>query len=95
MASVPECPYKRAADIDAVRGLPRVVSWALLRDGRISVTRTDVPNHIEEWDAYAVIAPFSFGDVLFVPGELVTYRRRDKGNEFGAASEFQHLQRLP
>ena len=95
VAGQPKCPFQKAADLDVARKNPRVSSWSLLRDGRISVTRTDVPNHIEEWDAYVVVAPFSVYDVQFATGDLVAYVRRENGNEVGAATQFRHLQRLP
>ena len=90
-----KCPYEKAADLDIARKYPRVSSWSFLREGRIVVNRTDVANHIEEWDVYLVTVPFSFGDVQFLAGDLISYKRREKGNDVGAASQFRHLQRLP
>lgn len=89
------CPYQRAMDFDSVRKLPAVASWSLLRDGRVSIRRTDVENYIEEWDIYAVTLPFSAKGVDFTNGDLVAYNRRNLGNENGAATEFRHLQKLP
>lgn len=88
------CPFESASDFDSSRQLPRVSSWRFLRDGRIAVTRTDVQNHIEEWDVYVVTEPFEFSGVNFYAGDLVSYARRGQGNEVGAATQFRHLKRL-
>jgi len=95
IAGQTKCPFEKAADLDVARKNPRVSNWSLLHDGRISVTRTDVSNHIEEWDAYVVVNPFTVYDVQFVAGDLVAYLRRENGNEVGASTQFRHLQRLP
>lgn len=95
IAGTPKCPFDKASDLDVARKNPRVSSWSMLRDGRLGVARTDVPNHIEEWDIYAVQTPFVFNDVPFTAGDLVAYVRRENGNEVGAATQFRHLQRLP
>jgi hypothetical protein len=89
------CPFRKAADLDVARKNPRVSYWSLLRDGRVSVSRTDVQNHIEEWDVYAVTTPFDFEGIQFKEGDLVAYVRRENGNEVSAATQFRHLQRLP
>ena len=85
VAGVPRCPFEAAA----------VASWALLRDGRVGVTRTDVASHVEEWDVYVVQRAFEFRDIAFREGDLVAYARRENGNDVGAAMQFRHLQRLP
>jgi hypothetical protein len=90
-----KCPFASASDMDPARKNPRVMDWKMLREGRVSHTRTDVPNHIEEWDIYVVTASFTHGDVAFSAGELVAYARRERGNEVGAATQFRHLQKLP
>lgn len=95
IAGQAKCPFEKAADLDVARKNPRVSNWSLLRDGRIGVTRTDVANHIEEWDVYSVVTPFSVNDVQFVAGDLIAYVRRENGNEAGVATQFRHLQRLP
>lgn len=95
VAGVPKCPFEASADLDVARKNPRVSSWAMLREGRLGVTRTDVVGHIEEWDVFAVAAPFTFDEVRFAAGDLVAYVRRENGNEIGAATQFRHLQRLP
>jgi hypothetical protein len=89
------CPFEKSADLDPARKNPRVSDWALLREGRIGITRADVFNHIEEWDVYVVTAPFSMNDVQFSNGDIVAYLRRENGNEVGASTQFRHLQRLP
>ncbi|HLD23444.1 MAG TPA: hypothetical protein VJA83_05830 [Sulfuricurvum sp.] len=90
----PECPFKKAADLDIARKNPRVSNWSLLNDGRISITRTDVANHIEEWDTFVVVTPFAFNDIQFKAGDIIAYLRRENGNEVGASTQFRHLQRL-
>jgi len=90
-----ECPFRTAADIDASQGNPQVASWSMLRDGRVSVTRTDVEGHIEEWDIFLVTEPFQVRDLKLQAGELIAYVRRENGNELNAATQFRHLQRLP
>ena len=87
------CPFAKATDLDVARK-NLVSTWTLLRPGRISVTRTDVANHIEEWDVFSVVTPFSFNDVQFSVGDLVAYVRRENGNDVGAATQFRHLKRL-
>jgi len=89
------CPFGKATDLDVARKNPVVSNWALLRPGRIAVTRTDIANHIEEWDVFFVNTPFSFDDVQFSSGDLVAYVRRESGNDVGAATQFRHLKRLP
>jgi hypothetical protein len=95
VAGVPRCPFEAAADLETARRQPRVASWALLRDGRVGVTRTDVASHVEEWDVYVVQRAFEFRDIAFREGDLVAYARRENGNDVGAAMQFRHLQRLP
>ncbi|WP_169720493.1 hypothetical protein [Azonexus hydrophilus] len=89
------CPFGKAADLDVARKNPIVSTWRLYRPGRIAVTRTDVANHIEEWDVFFVVTPFTFSDVQFAEGDLVAYVRKENGNDVGAATQFRHLKRLP
>ncbi len=89
------CPYMAAKDLDPMRRLPQVASWSIDGKGRIFVTRSDVADHIEEWDAYVVTQAFSVNGVAFKVGDLATYLRRDPGNAVNATREFRHLQKLP
>lgn len=89
------CPFRTAADMDISRRNPRVASWAIQSPGSLKVTRTDVPDHIEEWDMLVVQKAFTYASVEFEPGDLVGYLRREKGNETGASRQFRHLKRLP
>lgn len=89
------CPFRSATDLDASRKNPRVANWAMSSSGRLQVTRTDVPDHIEEWDMFVVLTGFTYADVQFEPGDLVGYLRRAKGNDTGASQQFRHLKRLP
>lgn len=95
VAGQPLCPFEKSSDLEVARQHPIVSTWAMLRAGRIAVTRTDVVGHIEEWDAYAVVTPFSFNDIQFSAGDLIAYVRKENGNEIGAATQFRHLKRLP
>jgi hypothetical protein len=89
-----ECPYKSAADVQAERKYPRVLSWSLLSDGRMQVKRSDKATHVEEWDVFAVKKPFDQYGVQFRSGDLVMYLRRSANNSGNVAEEFKHLQRL-
>ncbi|HEX5126527.1 MAG TPA: hypothetical protein VFW00_07280 [Rhodocyclaceae bacterium] len=88
-------PCPTVKDMKAIGAMPKVESWALLRDGRVRVDRTDISNHIEEWDVFVVEAPFYFAQTKFAAGDLVAYLRRGKGNDFNVATMFRHLQRMP
>lgn len=63
--------------------------------GRVGVARTDVADHVEEWDVFLVMAPFVFDEVAFSAGDLVAYVRKEDGNDMGIATQFRHLRRLP
>ena len=89
-----ECPFRTAADLEASRAYPRTASWAMLREGRVAVTRSDVA-HSEEWDIFIVTEPSQVRDLKLQPGELIAYIRRETGNELNAATQFLHLRRLP
>jgi hypothetical protein len=94
IAGQPKCPFETTADLGALRDAPRIAGWSLLRDGRIGITPAGAAEPVEEWDVYAVVAPFTFEGVRFAAGDLVEYARKEKGNEVGAVSQFRHLQRL-
>ncbi|MFN3737184.1 hypothetical protein [Hydrogenophaga sp.] len=89
------CPFVTSADLAPARKLPRVATWAMQDGGHLKVTRTDVPDHIEEWEMFVVERGFNVYSVQFEPGDLVAYLRREKGNDVGAATQFRHLRRLP
>ena len=86
------CPTEK--DMQAMRALPKVQAWAILPNGRVKITRTDVPTQFEEWEVYAVQAPFEFFSIKFAVGDLVAYLRRYPGNEINAATTFRHFQPL-
>ena len=92
MAGPLECPFRTAADL--LHADPLVASWSMLRDGRVRVTRTDIDEHIES-DIFVVTEPFQVRELKLQPGELIAYVRRQNGSELNAATEFQHLRRLP
>jgi hypothetical protein len=90
------CPFTGANVLEnAFRDLPRVEFWKLLDKGKVKISRTDVPNHIEEWETFVVIRPHARYGVSFDVGDLVAYLRRNEGNELYAATMFRHLKRLP
>lgn len=89
------CPFVTSGDLAPARELPRVATWAMPDGGQLKVTRTDVPDHIEEWEVFVVERGFNVSSVQFEPGDLVAYLRRERGNDVGAATQFRHLRRLP
>lgn len=89
------CPFETADDLEAVAGRQPWAKWILLREGRIGIRRSDIPDHVEEWDVFAVFAPFEVDGVAFQAGDLVAYDRRGKNNEFNLVTRFRHLKRLP
>lgn len=88
------CPFRKAADLAPARKRPRVASWSMGADGRLKVTRSDIKDHIEEWDVYTVTRSFQSLNMEIKAGDLVAFLRRDKDNDDNAATEFRHLQRL-
>lgn len=86
-----DCPVPES--FAAMKKLPRVSTWELLPNGRVRITRSDVPSYVEEWEVHVVRSPFTYSSVNFVPGDLVAYLRYVPGNELGAATGFRHLQR--
>lgn len=88
------CPYKKASDLKSFREGVRTTSWSLSEDGILKVTRTDKPDHLEEWEVRVVETPFTIVDVNFEKGDLVTYLRRHPGNDVWASTEFRHFKRL-
>lgn len=88
------CPFKKASDLDAVRQSPRTTSWNMIRDGRLSIRRSDVENHVEEWDMFVATADFEARGLHVKQGELIGYLRKLPGNDWNIASTFWHLQKL-
>ncbi len=89
------CPFIKAGDLDIARQLPRVSSWNMIRDGRLNVRRTDVANHVEEWDFYLVKSDFEASGLQVRQGNLIGYQRKLPGNDRNVATMFWHLQKLP
>jgi hypothetical protein len=88
------CPFRKAADLDPARKRPRVANWKLDDKGRLTVTRSDVKDHVEQWDVFVATRSFQALNMEIKAGDLVSYRRKDKNNDVNAATEFRHLQRL-
>ena len=89
------CTFKNANDLEAIRRFPRVASWSLIREGRLNVSRTDVSNHIEEWDMFVATADFEAKGLQVIKGDLIGYLRKERGNDWNIAATFWHLQKLP
>ena len=87
------CPTSK--DMEAMRKMPKVETWTLLRDGRLQSNHTGRPNDPEEWDIYVVEKPFEFEKVNFSTGDLVAYLRKSKNDTLNVSTVFRHLQRLP
>lgn len=88
------CPFVSAKDMDVSRSNPKVVTWKMIKNGTMKMTRTDIENHIEEWEIFYVKKPFDMATVHFNEGDLVEFLRREKGNDFNVATIFRHLHRL-
>jgi hypothetical protein len=89
------CPFSTAKDMDMSRKNPNIVQWKMLSDGKLKITRTDLLNHIEEWEVFIVTMPFEAASIQFNQGDLVAYLRKENGNDFNVATVFRHLKRLP
>jgi tetratricopeptide (TPR) repeat protein len=89
------CTFRNANDLEAIRRFPRVASWSLIREGRLNVSRTDVSNHIEEWDMFVATADFEAKGLQVRKGDLIGYLRKERGNDWNIAATFWHLQKLP
>lgn len=89
------CPFRKAGDMDVARQFPRTSSWNMIRDGRLSIRRSDVANHVEEWDMFVATADFEARGLQVKQGDLLGYMRKVPGNDWNIASMFWHLQKLP
>jgi hypothetical protein len=89
------CPFSSAKNMDFSRANPNNVQWKMVHDGMLKITRTDLPNHLEEWEIFSVKRSFEAATVQFEQGDLVAYLRKEKGNDFNVATTFRHLKRLP
>jgi len=89
------CPFARSADFAVARANPQVSSWQMNEAGRLSISRTDVQGHVEEWEVFVVEQPFDLAGVQFKVGDLVAYLRKLRNGNANIASAFRHLRRLP
>lgn len=89
------CGIQNAAEFEPMRKWPVVSSWTLLGKGRVSVARTDVKNYVEEWDVFIATADFVASGLEVKKGDLVSYLRKENGNDLNASLSFRHLKRLP
>jgi Tetratricopeptide repeat len=88
------CPFNTANDLEILRKFPRVASWNMIGDGRLKVSRTDVENHIEEWDIFVATSDFQTAGIQIKIGDLIGYQRVFRGNKYNASLAFWHLQKL-
>lgn len=89
------CGFKSAADLEFSRHNPRVANWNLIRDGRLNVSRTDVENHVEEWDAFLATTDFDASGLQVKQGDLICFLRKERGNDLNISATFWHLKKLP
>jgi len=73
MITTDTCPSVAASDFEKIKALPKVIDWRLGSDGMLKITRTDIPNYIELWDAFVVTSSFSQAGVMFEPGDLLLF----------------------
>ena len=53
------CPFSSAKYMDVLhQSNPKVESWQMTKEGKVKISRTDVPNQIEEWEVFSVVKPF-------------------------------------
>lgn len=90
-----KCPIQMASDLDPARKRPRVQVWSMPVDGKLKVTRTDQQDYSEEWDVFQVTRGFDALNMEIKAGDLVAFKRREKGLDANVSTEFLHLQRLP
>ena len=67
------CPSLVAADFRQAKAPPKVIDWKLGSDGMLKITRTDIPSHVELWEAFIAISSFSQYGVTFEPGDLLLF----------------------
>jgi len=89
------CDISNVAEFESMRRLPKVSSWSLIGEGRVRVARTDLKNYVEEWDVFIATADFIASGLEVRKGDLVSYLRKEYGNDLNAALSFRHLKRLP
>jgi hypothetical protein len=88
--------FGRESDFAIARSMPRAVSWSTGAPGKLTLTRSDIPGHVEQWDVFVIETPFAIAGVTFQPGDLIQYLRKYPGPDTdGYAIEFRHLKRLP
>jgi len=90
-----KCPFLLAADLDPARKRPRVQNWSMVRDGQLKVTRNDLKDYVEDWDVFQVTKAFQALNMEIRAGDLVAFKRREKGLDPNISTEYMHLQRLP
>lgn len=89
-------PCPTAAALKSMEAFPNVQSWELIDNGKVRITRTDVPEAWEEWEIYRVTTPFTVKALgkSFDEGDLLAYQRASKNNSVNIAEQFRHLRRL-
>ena len=67
------CPSVTVTDFKAAKALPKVIDWKVESNGILEITRTDIPNYIESWEAFIAISSFTQSGVTFKPGDLLLF----------------------
>lgn len=67
------CPSIAPSDFKAAKALPKVIDWKLEANGMLEITRTDIPNYIESWEAFITTGSFTQSGVTFKPGDLLLF----------------------
>jgi hypothetical protein len=67
------CPSVTASEFSKIKNLPKVIDWKLGSDGLLRITRSDIQNYIESWEAFIVTSSFSQSGVEFKPGDLLLF----------------------
>lgn len=89
-----ECNISNGNVLDPARRFPRVVGWDLIDKGRVGISRSDIKNHVEDWDIFLATSDFTAAGLNVKKGDLVGYLRKENGNELNASMAFRHLKRL-
>lgn len=94
IGSANPCRFTKASDLDPARKRPAVARWTMGDQGKMTITRSDIPNYSEEWDYFLVTRSFQVFSMDIRAGDLVAFRRKERASRPGASTEFRHLQRL-
>lgn len=94
IGSANPCRFSKASDLDPARKRPALARWAMGEAGKVTITRSDMPNYVEEWDFFVATKSFRVLSMDIRAGDLLAYRRKERASRPAASTEFRHLQRL-